>query len=217
MISGVITQNAPYLLHGALITVGVSTFAIVVGLIVATITAAARLSRARWLRVPFACYVEVIRNTPLLVQLLILFLGPSQLGFRLDGVQTLAVCLAVNNGAYLSEIIRGGLQSVPKGQIEAAASIGLAGTRTFLEIVLPQAVRAVYPAMSNQFVSVVLSSSLGAIIGAPELTNQVMTLNAQTYRTVELLALLTTAYAIMSYLITRLTRRVGGRLERAYH
>lgn len=212
----VILRNAPYFVWGITVTVEVSIFAIVVGLIIAIITAVARLGRIAPLRWFFASYVEFFRNTPLLVQILVLFLGPSELGFRLDGVQTLGVCLALNTGAYLSEIIRGGLQSVPKGQMEAAASLGLGNARTFLEIVLPQAVRTVYPAMSNQFIAVILSSSLGAIIGAPELTNQVLTVNAQTYRTIELLLFLAVAYAVLSYITVRATRLLGHRLEKAY-
>lgn len=212
----VIWQNAPYFVQGLTITIEVSLFAIVVGLVIATITATARLGGVAPLRWLFAGYVEVFRNTPLLVQILVVFLAPSELGFRLDGVQTLAVCLAINNGAYMSEIVRGGLQSVAKGQMEAAASLGLGRPRTFLEIVLPQAIRTVYPAMSNQFISVILSSSLGAIIGAPELTNQVLTVNSQTYRTVELLLFLAIAYGLLSYLVVRTTRLIGRRLERAY-
>ena len=212
----VIWNNAPYFVQGILITIEVSMFGIVVGLLIATITAAARLSGAAPLRWFFAAYVEVFRNTPLLVQILVLYLGPSELGFRLDGVQTLACVLAVNNGAYMSEIVRGGLQSVAKGQMEAAASLGLGRPRTFVEIVLPQAVRTVYPAMSNQFISVFLASSLGAIIGTPELTNQVLTVNAQTYRTVELLLFLAVAYGALSYLTVRATRLIGHRLDRAY-
>jgi polar amino acid transport system permease protein len=201
---------------GLLITIEVSIFAIVVGLIIATITAAARLGRIRPLRWAFAAYVEIFRNTPLLVQILLLFLGPSELGFRLDGVQTLAVCLALNMGAYLSEILRGGLQSVPRGQLEAAAAIGLAPSRTFFEIVLPQALRTIYPSLSNQFISAILSSSLGAVIGAGELTTQVLEVNSQTYRTIELLAFLALTYAVVSYLVAVGTRAFGRRLERAY-
>jgi polar amino acid transport system permease protein len=212
----VIWKNAEYFAWGITVTIEVSLFAIVVGLVLAIITAVARLGGIAPLRWLFASYVEFFRNTPLLVQILVLFLGPAQLGFRLDGVQSLAVCLALNTGAYLSEIIRGGLQAVPKGQTEAAASLGLGKARTFLEIVLPQAIRTVYPAMSNQFIAVVLSSSLGAIIGAPELTNQVLTVNAQTYRTIELLLFLAIAYALMSYVTVRATRLLGHRLERAY-
>jgi polar amino acid transport system permease protein len=212
----VIWKNAPYFAWGITVTVEVSLFAIVVGSVIAIITAVARLGGPAPIRLIFSAYVEFFRNTPLLVQILVLFLGPSEMGFRLDGVQSLAVCLAVNCGAYMSEIIRGGLQSVPKGQTEAAASLGLGRARTFLEIVLPQAIRTVYPAMSNQFISVVLSSSLGAIIGAPELTNQVLTVNAQTYRTVELLIFLAVAYGVLSYITVRITRLVGHRLERAY-
>ena len=211
-----ITNNLPMFAAGLVITIEVSIFAIVVGLIIATITAAARLGRILPLRWAFAVYVEIFRNTPLLVQILLLFLGPSELGFRLDGVQTLAVCLALNMGAYLSEIVRGGLQSVPRGQLEAAAAIGLAPSRTFFEIVLPQALRTIYPSLSNQFISAILSSSLGAVIGAGELTTQVLEVNSQTYRTIELLAFLALTYAVVSYLVAAGTRAFGRRLERAY-
>lgn len=212
----VITNNLPMFAAGLVITIEVSIFAIVVGLIIATITAAARLGRILPLRWAFAVYVEIFRNTPLLVQILLLYLGPSELGFRLDGVQTLAVCLALNMGAYLSEIVRGGLQSVPRGQLEAAAAIGLAPSRTFFEIVLPQALRTIYPSLSNQFISAILSSSLGAVIGAGELTTQVLEVNSQTYRTIELLAFLALTYAVVSYLVAVGTRAFGRRLERAY-
>ena len=212
----VIWQNLPYFQHGLLTTLEVSIFGIVVGLMLATVTAAVRLSGVRPLRWAFATYVEIFRNTPLLVQILLVYLGGPEVGLRLDGVQTLAVCLAVNNGAYMSEIVRGGLQSVPRGQIEAAASVGLGHLRTFFEIALPQAIRTVYPAMSNQFIGVVLGSSLGAVIGTPEITNQVLEVNSQTYRTYELLGFLTVVYAVIAYTIARATRALGNRLERAY-
>lgn len=212
----VITDNLPLLASGWAITIQVAAFGIVVGTFIAVVTAAARLSNIAPLRWVFAAYVEIIRNTPLLVQILLLFLGPSELGFRLDGVQTLALCLAVNNGAYMSEIVRGGLQAVPRGQLEAAAAIGLRPSRTFFEIILPQALHTIYPAMSNQFISVILSSSLGAVIGSGELTTVVLEVNSQTYRTIELLAFLTIAYAIMSYIVAVSTRLFGRRLDRAY-
>jgi polar amino acid transport system permease protein len=211
-----ITDNLELFAGGLVITIEVAIFAIVVGLVVAVITAAARLSSVAALRWAFATYVEIFRNTPLLVQILLLYLGPSELGFRLDGVQTLAVCLAINTGAYMSEIVRGGLQSVPRGQLEAAAAIGLGQLRSFMEIVLPQALRTIYPAMSNQFISVILSSSLGAIIGSGELTTVVLQANAQTYRTIELLAFLTLTYAVLSYVVALGTRVFGRRLDRAY-
>ena len=212
----VVWQNLPYFALGVLTTLQVATFAIVVGLVIAPITAGMRLSGPAPVRWAVAAYVEIFRNTPLLVQLLVFYLGGPFVGLRLDGVQTVAICLALNNGAYMSEIARGGLQSVPKGQIDAAASVGLSRSRTFVVIVLPQAFRTVYPALSNQFIAVVLASSLGAVIGAPELTNQILTVNAQTFRTIELLAVLTVIYGLLTYAISRITRSFGRRLERAY-
>jgi polar amino acid transport system permease protein len=212
----VIRENLPLLAHGFLVTIEIASFAIVVGLVLATVTAVARLSSVAPLRWVFGTYVEVFRNTPLLVQLLLLFFGPPEFGIRFGVVETVMLSLALNNGAYMSEIIRGGLQSVPRGQLEAAASVGLGNSRTFFEIVFPQAVRVIYPAMSNQFISVVLASSLGTFIGAPELTNTVLEVNSQTYQTITLLGFLTVCYAVLSYIIARLTHIAGRRLERAY-
>jgi len=212
----VISQNLPYFLGGLVTTIEVALFGAVAGLLIAVITASVRLSAPPLLKAPFIAYVEAFRNTPLLVQALILFFGPTEFRLHFDGFQTLAVVLALNTGAYMSEIIRGGLQSVPRGQLEAAASIGLSGRRTFTEIVLPQAIRAVYPAMSNQFIAVVLASSIGVIIGAGELTSRVLEVNSRTFRTTELLLFLTVAYVALALSMTTVIRAVGRRLERAY-
>ena|SRR5437870_540734 len=212
----VIGQHLPYFLGGLVTTIEVSGLGAAGGLAIGIVSAAARLSAVAALRAVFTAYVELFRNTPLLVQALILFLGPAELGYRLDGFSTLALCLALNSGAYLSEIVRGGLQSVPRGQLEAAASIGLGSRRTLVEIVLPQALRFVYPAMSNQLISVVLASSIGTIIGAAELTNRVLEEISVTYRTTELLLFLTVAYAVLAYTIGTATRLFGARLDRAY-
>ncbi len=212
----VILQNLPYLLGGMLVTAQVTLFAIGVGVVIAIVTALARLSRVAPLRLVFSAYVEIMRNTPLLVQLFILWLGLPEFGVRLSPVHALAVGLAINAGAYMSEVVRGGLQSISKGQLEAAASIGLGATRTFLEILLPQALRTVYRAMGNQFISVCLASSLGTMIGADELTNRVLVINALSYQTVVLLVFLALVYFVVSYAIATAVRGAGWWLERPY-
>jgi polar amino acid transport system permease protein len=180
------------------------------------LTAIARLSALPPLRAIAAVYVELIRNTPVLVQLLLLYLGLPEFGVRLSPLEAIVITLIVNNGAYLGEIIRGGLQSVARGQLEAAAAIGLGRRATFVDVLLPQALRSTFPAITNQFILTILATSIGSIIGTPELTQQVLFVDSRTFRTIELLIFLTAAYAALTFAIARLSQLVVRRLERAY-
>jgi ABC-type amino acid transport system permease subunit len=150
------------------------------------------------------------------VQLLLIFLGLAEFRLRIAAIPAVMLALGINNGAYLSEIIRGGLQSVHRGQLEAAAALGLPGGVTFREIVLPQGLRSIYPSLGNQFIQTVLASSIGSIIGAPELTQQINFIDSRSFRTIELLAFLTLAYAVLTLLLASLVRLFGRRLDRAY-
>jgi polar amino acid transport system permease protein len=161
-------------------------------------------------------YVEVIRNTPALVQLFVLYYGLPELGIRVPAIPSLILALGINNGAYLAEIFRGGLQSVRRGQLEAAAAIGLPQRTTFLQVVLPQAFRSIWPAVTNQSIQVVLGTSLGTIVGVAELTNEAMFINSRTFRTWEVLIVLTLGYALLTLSISLVARLIGWRLDRAY-
>jgi polar amino acid transport system permease protein len=201
---------------GLVLTLQISFVAIVISLVLGLLIALARISGPRPLAMLATGYVEVMRNTPVLVQLLVIYLGVAEFRLRIAAVPALMIALGLNNAAYLSEIIRGGFQSVHKGQLEAAAALGLPPSVTFPEIVVPQALRAVYPAMGNQFIQVVLASSIGTVIGAPELTQQISFIDSRTFRTIELLAFLTIAYAVLTLALSLLIRALGARLERAY-
>jgi len=212
----VIAANWQLIASGIALTLQISFVAIIIGLVLGLLIAIARVSGPRPLAAFATGYVEVMRNTPVLVQLLLIFLGLAEFRLRVAAVPAVMLALGLNNAAYLSEIIRGGFQSVHKGQLEAAAALGLSPTVTFPEIVIPQALRAVYPAMGNQFIQVVLASSIGTVIGAPELTQQISFIDSRTFRTVELLLFLTLAYAVLTLLLSMLVRILGARLERAY-
>ena len=147
---------------------------------------------------------------------LLIYLGLPEFQIRLSPLESILIALSVNNGAYLGEIIRGGLQSVPKGQLEAAASIGLGRRATLQEIMVPQALRSIIPALTNQFILAILASSLGSIIGTPELTQQVLFIDSRFYRTIELLTFLTLAYALLTQVVARLSRMLLRRVDRAY-
>lgn len=212
----VVTNNWQLIAAGVLLTLEIAVAAIIIGLVLGVLVAIARMSAVAPLRMLSTAYVEVIRNTPVLVQLLLIFLGLAELRLRVSAIPAVILALGINNGAYLSEIIRGGLQSVHKGQLEAAAALGLPAGLTFREIVLPQGLRSIYPSLGNQFIQTVLASSIGSIIGAPELTQQINFIDSRSFRTIELLAFLTVAYAILALLLAMLVRLFGRRLEQAY-
>ena len=212
----VIVANWPLIASGIVLTLEIAAAAIVIGLLLGLLVAVARMSGPRPVAMLATGYVELMRNTPVLVQLLLIFLGLAEFRLRIAAVPAVIIALGINNAAYISEIIRGGLQSVHKGQFEAAAALGLPPSWTLRDIILPQALRAVYPALGNQFIQTVLASSIGSVIGAPELTQQINFVDSRTFRTIELLAFLTLAYAVLTLVLSGAVRVLGWRLERAY-
>jgi len=204
---GTVLSHTDQFLSGLLITVEVSVLAFIFALIIGILGAAARRSRFRILRVIVGIYVEIFRNTPLLLQVFVAFFGLPALGLPLTNFQAGAVALAANAGAYLVEIIRGGLAAVPPGQLDAAHVLSLTRTDTFSRIVLPQAIRKVYPPIVNQFVQIVLGSSLLSAIALPELTGVAQTVNSET-----LLTLQSFGFALILYLIVSNIISVGSNL-----
>ena len=212
----VVTRNWDILVSGIVLTIVISVASIAAGLALGIAVAAARMSRVPVLRGVSTTYVEIMRNTPLLVQLFLLFFGLPELGFRPSAVQAAVIALSLNNGAYLGEIIRGGLQSVPRGQLEAAAAIGLSQRTTFVQILLPLGLRSVIPAITNQFILTILATSVASVVGAPELTQQVLFIDSRVFRTIELLIFLTAAYAVLTLTLSVASAWLNRRLDRAY-
>ena len=212
----VVTRNLDILAPGIGLTIVLSVASIAVGLGLGIIVAASRMSRRVIPRLVSTSYVEIVRNTPLLVQLLLLYFGLPELGLRLSAIEATVVALSFNNGAYLGEIIRGGLQSVPRGQIEAAAAIGLSQRTTYVQILLPLGLRSVVPAITNQFILTILATSIASVVGTPELTEQVLFIDSRAYRTIELLIFLTAAYAVLTLSVSVISRGISRRLDRAF-
>jgi len=212
----VVLDNLGVFAGGLALTLLVAVSASLGGSAVGLLTAMSRLAPAapaRWLAVT---YVEVIRNTPGLVQLFLVYLGLPNLGIRFSPLGALIVALTVNNGAYIAEIIRGGLQAIPKGQLDAAAALGLSRRVALVEVVLPQALRAIHPALANQFIQTVLASSIGTVVGVEELTQVSLILESRTYQTVEILVALTLIYVAVTVGLAWLMRRLGRRLDKGY-
>jgi polar amino acid transport system permease protein len=198
---------APYgdlIVEGAFQTLRLSTITMAVGLAIGLAGALALTSRVAPARWAATVYVEAIRNTPLLVQLFVVFFGLPSLGLRLGAGDAALVALSVNLGAYATEIIRAGVESVQKSQVEAGLSLGLTNLQVFRYVVLYQASRAVYPALASQFILQMLATSLASQIGANELFHAGAYIDSRTFRSFEVYAVTTAAYLILALIFRAL-------------
>jgi amine acid ABC transporter, permease protein, 3-TM region, His/Glu/Gln/Arg/opine family len=186
------------ILSGLLLTLQLSVSAMLIGLLIGIAGAVLSGVPQPWLRHPVRAYVELIRNTPLLVQLFIVFFGLPTLGIRLNANEAALVALSINLGAYSTEIIRAGIESLPRSQIEAGRALGLTALQTFRYIVLYQAVKAIYPALASQFVLLMLATSIVSAIGATELFHQAAFIESRTYRSFEVYTLITLSYLLLT-------------------
>lgn len=191
-------NNFDLLLWGAGYTLALCILAGITGLAIGIITAETRRSGPRWAKVFIAAYVELIRNTPFIIQLFFLFFGLSSTGIRLSPEVAAAIALTINIGAYFCEIVRAGLEATPRGQVEAAQALGLRKWRIFRTIVLPPALSQAYPALTSQFVLVFLGSAVISQISAPDLTFQAQFLQSRTFRAFEIYFVVTAMYVSMA-------------------
>jgi len=190
----IVFDKFPELLEGAWLTVRLAALALALGLAVAVICAYLRTAGPRPLRALVIGYVEAIRNTPFLVQLYLVFFALPATGLRLEANEAALVAMVVNFGAYATEIVRAGVQSVPVGQIEVGLALGLKRFQIYRLIVLFPALKAVFPALSSQFVLLLLGSSVVSAISAKELTAIANTLQSTTFRAFEVYVVVTLMY-----------------------
>jgi polar amino acid transport system permease protein len=186
------------ILDGVLLTLGLSAVTMIFGLVIGLAVATASGSPSKFLSVPARIYVEAIRNTPLLVQLFIVFFGLPSLGLRLSANTAALIALSINMGAYAAEILRAGFESVRRSQIEAGRALGLTAGQTFRNIVLFQAMKAIFPALASQFVLIMLATCVVSSIGVPELFHQAAFIDSRTYRSFEAYALITLSYLVLT-------------------
>jgi polar amino acid transport system permease protein len=207
-------QDLPMLLDGALTTLHISILTLFFSFVVGTAGALCRMSRVRWLHGPATWYVEFIRNTPLLVQLFFIYFGLSQVDIQVPNYVAGLIGLVVNNSAYLTEIIRTGIQAVHKGQFEAGLSLGLSFPQLMRRVVFPQAFRVIYPPLCNQFVGIILWSSLVSTIAVEDLAMRGKQLASTTFRSFETYIVLTLIYVVMTLMVSGTLKLVGRRLFR---
>jgi polar amino acid transport system permease protein len=183
-------------------TVWLSAASMAISLVVAVFGALARTSGPRWLRALVGAYVELIRNTPFLVQVFLIFFGLPTAGIRLDANEGALIAMVLNGSAYTIEIVRAGIEAISHGQLEAGRALGLHRFSVFRLIVLPQALRAVTPPLGSQFILLMLNSSIVSVIAADDLTAATQDVAGRTFRSFEAFITATIIYLVLSLLFT---------------
>ena len=200
-----IWNSLPLLLAGAGVTIEITVIAVGLGFVFGLITSVCRLSGVKILNILAVCYVNIIRGTPLLVQIfLIYFALPMIIGEPINPFVAAVAACSVNSGAYVAEIFRAGIQSVDKGQMEAGRSLGLSWMQTMRYIILPQAFKHVIPPLGNEFISMTKETSLVSVIGFEELTRRGQLIIAKTYGSFEIWLTVAFIYLVMTFTIAQL-------------
>lgn len=207
-----VLDSFPALLWGCAGTLGLAlagmSLATVIGL-AGVVLRESRIAAVRWSVVAF---VEVIRNTPFLVQIYFIFFALPFVGILLDPTPTAVLALGINGGAYAIEIIRGGVQSVPRGQYEAGLALGLHPAQIFRFIILKPAMRAIFPSLTSQFMLLTLTTSVAAAISAFELTSVAQRIESDTFRSFEVYGTVTVLYLVMATILMRGFSMLAARL-----
>jgi polar amino acid transport system permease protein len=191
-------ENFDHLLAGAWITIRLSFLAMVLGLAVGIVFAFGKTSGPAPLRWLINAYIELIRNTPFLAQIYFIYFALPELGLRMMPNVAAVVALVVNVGAFATEIIRAGIESIAKGQVEAATALGLKPIQIFRYIIVKPALRTIYPALTSQFIYLMLSTSVVSAISATDLTAAGNDIQTKTFTAFEVYMVVTAMYFIMS-------------------
>ncbi len=204
-----------FILGGIPITILVSISSITVAIVFAVLGALGRLSPRPVIYGLASFYVSLVRGTPLIVQILFIYLALPQIWEGFAGVPTIVLgtfALAFNYGAYMTEVFRAGIQAIPRGQLEAAAAIGMTDRMTMRRIILPQAVRIVTPAIGNEFIAMIKDSALVSLLGVQELLWRAQRVGTQNFRALEALLVAALVYWILTIVFSLLQDRLEKRM-----
>ncbi len=212
--SNTFAKYIPYFFKGIWYTIVITIFSVIIGIVLGIILALMRLSKnpiLHWLAV---CYIEFIRGTPQMVQILFVYFGIGYLISNLSALVAGIIAIGLNSGAYVAEDIRSGIDSLPKGQMEAARSLGLSRQKAFRYVIIPQAIKNIWPALGNEFITLLKDSSLVSVIGVAELMYQTQLVQTSTYKGVLPLFIAMIIYFIMTFSLTRLLNHFEKRMKR---
>jgi len=207
---GWLAEYYPVLIKGILVTLELTLIGAVLGIILGIACAWARALGPRWLKPVVATYVELIRNTPFLIQLFFIFFGLPGIGVQMNEMTAANLAMVINLGAYSCEIIRAGIQATPRGQFEAGASLAMTPFETFRHVVLVPSLQRIWPALSSQVVIVMLGSSVVSQIAAEDLTFAANFIQSRSFRAFEAYFVSTAIYLVLAILLRQALAGVGA-------
>ena len=196
-----LSDHWPALLSGLFSTLRMAVFTIVLGFIVGTVLAVARTQGSPWMRRAVTAYVDVVRNTPLVIQAFWLFFGLAAIQLKVPALMAAVIALTINVSAYTTEIMRAGIESIPRGQLEAAECLGMSRSKMLRLVILPQAAERMYPALISQFVLMMLATSIMSQISVEELTSAGYIIQSETFRGFEIYLVVAALYLVLSWLL----------------
>ncbi|NCC64867.1 MAG: amino acid ABC transporter permease [Spirochaetia bacterium] len=199
-------------IKGAPVTFQATIFAILGALVIGTLTGLGSVSKRRWVNMISGVYVELIRGIPLLVQLIFIYYAMGRF-FKIEGMVAAVVALSICFGAYMGEIVRAGIQAIPRGQMEAAIALGLSRSQAFRHVILPQTIKVILPAIGNEFISMLKDSSLVSTIALSDILRKGREYISRTFLSLETMLVVALIYLIITLLLSRLV----GILEERLH
>lgn len=209
----------PQLLKGALVTIQITSLSVLFGIIIGVVMGLGKLSKKALWRIPSVIYVDVIRGTPLFVQILLVYFGvPSiinemtEASFRLEPLVAAVIVCSINSGAYVAEIVRAGITSIERGQMEAARSLGMNEGLAMRYVILPQAFKRIVPPLGNEFIALLKDTSILAAIGVQELTRTGQLYVATTFASFPTYIGVALVYLVMTLTISQIVNRTERRL-----
>lgn len=204
-------RTSPLFLEAAYITVKISLVAVTFGSFIGLFFALLKISKSKILNKIANVYITIIRGTPLIVQIFWIYYGLAPI-VKISGFWAAALALSIHNGAYIAEIIRGGIQSIDRGQMEAGRSLGMTNSLAMRRIILPQAFRRIVPPMGNQFIIALKDSSLAAFVTIGELFNMSMRLASSTFKDIQFYSIAGIYYLVLVIVFTFLVNKLEKRL-----
>lgn len=204
-----------FFIKGIIGTLSLSFISVLIGIFIGIILSLFKLSKSKILKYFASIYIEIIRGTPLLLQLFIVYFGSDLLfGIKLNEYVSGIVAVSLNSGAYVAEIMRSGIEAIDKGQSEAAQSLGLDYYTTIYEIILPQAIKNILPALGNEFVSIIKETSIVSVIGANDIMRQVDVVRAITFKPIEPLFIVAIIYFMITFILSKTVNLFEKKLKK---
>jgi His/Glu/Gln/Arg/opine family amino acid ABC transporter permease subunit len=201
----------PYIVGGALTTVELTVLALAISVVLGLVAAFCKRSVHVVFRVPATIYIEVLRGTPALLQIFIVYFGLTSFGLKLDPLPAAVITLGLMGGAYLAEVFRAGIESVDRGQIEAAISLGMRPANTMRRIVLPQAMVVTWPPFTNFVVGLIKDTSLALTITVPEIMYRSYDAASQSFRSMEIYSMAGVIYLAICYPLSRVAKHLESK------